>query len=202
MKRPVVFALAIFLIFGVISAGCSGADSVQPNRKELGESVSGSASSTAESEEDAPIPSEAAVTSLVADALRTGGSISHEALVNRLGAPGRVEREPVPNQYVADRVDTLRTLMYSGIEALIYDVSGKPRSFLVRLALSSGRYATPEGIRVGTTPEEVEATLGPPTERRSGGTLIYQETGPAPTTMTLTVQDNRVGRIEWTFYVS
>ena len=202
MRRAVVFALVLAVAFGVVLAGCSGSDSAQPEPEAPAPQNVEPAEPPADEKASTPIPSASAVTSLISDALRTDGSITYQNLVERLGAPRRVEREPVPNQYVADRVDTLRTLVYSGLEALIYDVSERPRSFLVRLALNSDRYATPGGLQVGATRQAAESALGPPTERRGDGTLIYEETGPAPTTMTLTMRDDRVVRIEWTFYVA
>jgi len=141
-----------------------------------------------------------AVTQLIQEALRTDGNLSYNTLLRRLGAPRTTEKRPVPNQYVDGQVDTLRTLVYTGLEALVYDVADDTTSFLVRLSLSSTQYATPEGVRVGLSEKQVLDEIGAPTRRNaSEGELIYQESGSMPTSMVVRVRDGRVVRIDWEF---
>jgi hypothetical protein len=141
------------------------------------------------------------VSRLIQEALQSDGSISYNTLLDRLGAPSSVETEPVPNQYVQGQIDTLRTLVYSGIEALVYDVTNEAKTFLVRLSLSSTQYTTPEGLRVGLSEQQVIDEVGPPTRRdASRGELIYQETEPTPTSMVVRVRNGRVVQIDWEFY--
>jgi hypothetical protein len=112
-----------------------------------------------------------------------------------------VEREPIANQYVRGQMDTLHTLVYTGIEALVYDVTNEEKTFLVRLSLSSSQYTTPEGLRVGLPEGDVIDKLGPPTRRNaSQGELIYQEKKPKPTSLMVQVQNGRVVQIDWEFY--
>jgi len=121
-------------------------------------------------------------------------------LLRELGTPQRVETETVPNQYVRGQIDTLRTLVYSGIRATMYDVANESKTFLVRLTLSTARYTTPEGLRVGLSKQRVIDLLGPPTRTSSSeGHLVYQETTSTPTSMLVQLQDNRVARIDWEF---
>lgn len=146
-------------------------------------------------------PPSDAVSRLIQEALQTNGSISYSALLLRLGTPETIETEPVPNQYVEDQIDTLRTLVYPGLQALVYDVSDEAKTFLVRLSLFSTQYATPEGIRVGLSEQRVTEKLGPPTRRKaSKGDLIYQETEATPTSMVVRVRNGRVVQIQWEFY--
>jgi hypothetical protein len=120
--------------------------------------------------------------------------------VRRLGPPQRTETRPVPNQYVRGQIDTVRTLVYPGVEALVYDVTNETKSFLVRLSLLSPRYATPEGLRVGIAEGAVLDKIGPPVRRdRSSGELIYQETDTPATSLVVRVQEGRVVRIDWEF---
>jgi len=144
-----------------------------------------------------------AVTETVRTALQTDGDLSYDALLKRLGVPRATETEPVPNQYVEGQVDTLRTLDYTGLEALVYDVTDDTRSFLVRLTLSSTQYASPEGLRVGLAEEQVIERVGPPTRRDAAdGTLVYEESGSTPTSMIVRVREGRVVQIDWEFYFS
>jgi hypothetical protein len=141
------------------------------------------------------------VSQVIQDALRSDGSLTYEALLRRLGAPRAVQTEPVPNRYVQNQVDTLRTLVYTGMEALVYDVTNDPKTFLVRLSLSSTQYTTPEGVRVGLPEERLLEQIGPPTRRNAAqGEWIYQESGPTPTSMVVRVRDGRVVQIDWEFY--
>jgi hypothetical protein len=129
--------------------------------------------------------------------------VSYSTLVQQLGRPQRVETETVANQYVEDQTDTLRTLVYGGIEAIVYDVANESKSFLVRLSLSTARYTTPNGLRVGLKKERVIELLGPPTRHdTSAGELVYQETTPKPTSMLIQLRDDRVTRIDWEFSVT
>lgn len=141
------------------------------------------------------------VSQLIQEALRSEGNVSYETLIQRLGTPETVETEPVANQYVQGQTDTLRTLVYTGIEALVYDVTDEAKTFLVRLSLSSTQYATPEGIHVGLSEERILDELGPPTRRNaSQGELIYQESEPTPTSMVVRVRNGQVVQIDWEFY--
>ncbi len=143
------------------------------------------------------------VSRLIQEALQSDGNVSYSTLVQQLGRPKRVETEPVANQYVEDQIDTLRTLVYRGVEAMIYDVANDSKTFLVRLSLSTARYTTPDGLRVGLTKERVIDRLGPPTRRNtSTGELVYQETTPKPTSMLIQLRNDRVTRIDWEFSVT
>lgn len=146
-------------------------------------------------------PPSDAVSQLIRHALQSEGSVSYDALVKRLGEPEEVHTEPVRNQYVPGQTDTLRTLVYTGIQALVYDVTNESKTFLVRLSLLSTRYTTPDGLHVGLEKEKVIDAVGPPTRQNSvKGELIYEETEATPTSMVLQIRDGRVVRIDWEFY--
>lgn len=141
-----------------------------------------------------------AVTQLIQEALRTDGNLSYDVLLQRLGPPRTTETETVPNQYVRGQVDTLYTLGYTGLEALVYDVTDDTTSFLVRLSLFSTQYTTPEGVQVGLSEEQVLDEIGAPTRRNaSEGELIYQESGSMPTSMVVRLRGGRVVQIDWEF---
>jgi hypothetical protein len=152
---------------------------------------------------DIPAPRTPAVSQLIRDALRTDGSISRPALIRRLGPPEQTSIEPIQNQYGAGTTDTIRTLAYPGLRAMLYEATQSTRNFLIRLVLTSGRYTSPEGLRVGMRSAQVVATIGPPTERdRQTGELVYAEHNSMPTALVLTMRHGRVTEIAWEFYFS
>jgi hypothetical protein len=143
------------------------------------------------------------VTQLIRDALRSDGSITRSDLVQRLGPPPHTEQRPIPNQYDPTRTDTVRTLQYPGVKALIYDVTGERKTFLIRLALTTDRYASPEGLRVGDSEERVLERIGPPTDRDTARSeWIYEEDKTTPTALVIQMQDGRVAQLAWEFYFS
>lgn len=200
MSRTLTYVLVwqVALIF--VMGACSSAESTQGPSNASSPSSRSASVDRADPPDDAGPPPDV-VSQLIEQALQSDGSISHRSLVNQLGSPRRVETEPVANQYVPDQTDTLRTFIYQGVEALMYDVTDDPKTFLVRLSLLSARYATPEGVRVGMEEKRVLEKVGAPTRRNaSTGELIYQETEPTPTSMVLHVQAGAVTRIDWEFY--
>jgi len=199
MVRKLALVLVCQVVLSLGTGACSSAEStrddfpadiIRPNR----------AADAVESTDEIGPPSDV-VSRLIQHALRSEGSISYGALVERLGDPDRVHTRPVRNQYVPTQTDTLRTLVYTGIRALVYDVAHESKTFLVRLSLLSTGYTTPEGLHVGQRETQVLDMIGPPTRRNDArGELIYEETETTPTSMVLQVRNGRVVRIDWEFY--
>lgn len=199
MLRKFLFVLACQLALSVAVGACSSAESTQPQSDENAVQASETMVARANPEEALGPPSDV-VSQLIQRALRADGGVSEQALVRQLGAPQRVETRPIANQYVRGQVDTVRTLIYRGVEALVYDVTSEAKSFLIRLSLSSSRYATPEGLRVGIAEKQVIDKIGPPTRRNAAdGELIYQETETPATSLVVRIEDDRVVRIDWEF---
>jgi hypothetical protein len=200
MTRKLVFVLICQVAMSLVISACSSAESTRPASEPVTAPPEASRVEEAEPTREAGPPSDA-VSQLIQRALRSDGSLSYDALVQRLGVPRRVQTRPISNQYVDGQVDTLRTLFYTGIKALVYDVTDSQKTFLVRFSISSTQYTTPEGIHVGTSEKQVLNTLGAPTRRNdSSGELIYQETESKPTAMVVQVRDGRVVAINWEFY--
>lgn len=191
--------LILSCVVGVTVFACSSEETARPPSNGVSVLPGGGTIDVSPTEEAGP-PSEA-VSRLIEDALRTEGDLSYEELLQRLGPPAETETQTVANKYVENQTDTLRTLIYTGVQALVYDVTDDSKSFLVRLSISSTQYGSPEGIRVGMSTDRVRDELGPPTRRnRSRGELIYQETGPTPISMVVRLEEERVVEIGWEFY--
>jgi hypothetical protein len=200
MARKLGVILTWQAVACLVMIGCSSAESTRSEGTAPPAAIDPPAVEAPEPTEAAGPPSDA-VSRLIRQALRSDGSVSYASLQRQLGPPRRVEKRPVPNQYVEGQVDTLRTLVYTGLRALVYDVTDTTKTFLVRLSLSSTQYATPEGLRVGLSEQQVLDQLGPPTRRNASvGELIYQETEPTPTSMVVRIREGRVVQIDWEFY--
>lgn len=199
MSRRSPLLLAFCLVGGLL-AGCSGTDSTQSDAGRAADT--GAAPATTD---EAPPPEDAgpaptAVSALIDTALQSGGALDARDFERRLGPPQQIEIRPVPNQYVEDQTDTLRTLIYRGLRAQVYGVTGRPKALLVRLVLRSAQYETPEGLRIGLSEQAVLETVGEPTRRNATqNELVYQEDGPTPTSMVVRLQDGAVARIMWEF---
>jgi hypothetical protein len=199
MPRTAATVLAGLLTMSVGVGACSSSESARTGTTVEAAPVAVEVPDRPEPTAEAGPPVDA-VTQVIQEALRTDGNLSYNTLLRRLGAPRTTETETVPNQYVQGQVDTLRTLVYTGLEAWVYDVADDTTSFLVRLSLSSTQYTTPEGVRVGLSEAQVVDEIGVPTRRNaSEGELIYQESGSMPTSMVVRVRDGEVVRIDWEF---
>lgn len=200
MPQNRLVILTSFVGMSVLLMGCSSGEAVRAPSNSVsppsGVRVLKVTSPTSEAG-----PSSANVSRLIQDALESKGNVSYDQLRQRLGPPEEVEMETVPNQYVEDQVDTLRTLVYTGLQALVYDVAREEKSFLIRLSISSTQYGTPEGIQIGASENRVLEVFGPPTRRnQSRGELIYQEAGTTPISMVVRIRDGQVVQIGWEFY--
>lgn len=202
MPRTRLLILSCLVAASVLLFGCSNANAVRESSSSVSPPTGVGGLDVTEPTTDAG-PSSENVSRLIEDALELKGNISYDQLLERLGSPKEVETETVSNQYVENQVDTVRTLEYTGLRALVYDVTGEKKTFLIRLSISSTQYATPEGIHVGASENRVIEELGPPTRRhQSRGELVYQETGTTPTSMVVRVRNERVVQIGWEFYVA
>lgn len=206
VERKFFLVLLSCVVGAACLSACSSAKEVSeptppaPTTPDRPPSTSASTPTAASSAE---APARDVVAQIIRKALRTDGSVSHGELLRELGTPQRVETEARSNAYQPDQTDTLRTLIYPGLQALVYDVSGSPKTFLIRLSLLTERYATPEGLRVGDTGERALRVLGPPTRRNAGtDEWIYAESDSMPTAMILTLRNRTITRIDWEFYFS
>jgi len=194
-RRPALF-LALPLLGTLLLAGCSGTDSTQSDV----EDPAPADETTPAPEPSSTGPAPAAVSAVIDTALRSGGDLGTGDLIDRLGPPQRTDTRSVPNQYVENQIDTVRTLVYRGLEAQVYDVTGQSKAFLVRLVLRSAQYATPEGLRVGASEQAVLDAMGDPTRRDAEQEeLIYQDDDPTGTVMVVRLKGGHVSRIAWEF---
>lgn len=152
----------------------------------------------AEPEQTAPVPEN--VTSVLKQALSRSGELLPKEVREQLGTPQRVETEAVKNEHDPSQIDTLRTLIYDGLQIKFYDVSQSQKSLLMHITMTGDQYAGPEGLRTGLSRSEVRNLLGSPTETK-GEELVFEEGDPTPIVTTVHFSDGTADRIEWSFYV-
>lgn len=137
---------------------------------------------------------------------------------NHLGAPMHLRVREVPNRHAPEQIDEIRQLEYDGLILTIYKVNDEARRELpISIAVTNPRFAIGWGLNVGTTKEEVRRVLGKASEtpncessRRNGNQIAHPLTGDcgwqysdgeAGSEVIFWFEDDRVYRIDWSFYV-
>jgi hypothetical protein len=124
------------------------------------------------------------------------------ALLEPLGRPLRNWGKPTPNRHVAGQVDTLRTLVYEGLEVQVYETADE-RELLQTLRVTSPRYRTAEGLTVGSPREDVHAALGAPEGVEAGQDTFAIGSDPdgPPLDLVVEYEAGRVSALVWRFYM-
>ncbi len=117
----------------------------------------------------------------VIDAPRVIFGETPEEIEGRLGAPAR-------------RGAGGEDLVYPGVVLHVH--RGRR---LTRITLTDPRYALPGGLAVGASRAEVEAVLGEP-QQISDERYFYLASDGFPKTVEFSFVDNRVRRVEWTYW--
>lgn len=131
------------------------------------------------------------VNAFLQEMLDDAPALTYSDLVERLGPPVRVDAHPGPAP-----PDTLRTLLYHGLELTLREGASPPASRPMRLALTDPRYTSPEGLRVGYAESQVLSTLGLPTERESAR-FVYAQTDAPRWVLVVFLEHDVVSRLEW-----
>ena len=139
----------------------------------------------------------AEVNAFLQEMLDGASGLTYTGLVERLGPPVRVKAEPAASS-TASSPDTLRTLIYHGLELTVHEGASPPAVRPTRVALTDARYTSPEGLRVGYAESQVITTLGPPMQREPTR-LIYEKTDPQHYVLVVFLERRTVSRIEWRF---
>jgi len=121
-------------------------------------------------------------------------------LLDRLPPPQRVTVHTVPNLHDPATLDRVVTRHYPGLDLSIYEASAVGKELPLRLRVTSPRYRTAEGLRVGSSVDEVRAALGPPDDA-AGSELLYLSDEPTPDVLRVKVQEQRVAELNWDFYI-
>ncbi|CAN5715864.1 hypothetical protein BH23GEM9_BH23GEM9_35730 [soil metagenome] len=88
---------------------------------------------------------------------------SRAAIMSTLGEPDSVESVTVANRHDPSVTDSIFTLHYDGISAVVYRAGYDGKEILVALDITDARHLQASApVRIGTTSEDVVATLGEP----------------------------------------
>lgn len=130
---------------------------------------------------------------------RSDGSL---ALLDRLAEPGRVEVVPVENRYVVGPTDTLRTLVYEGLQLDVYETA-QGKQLLQEIRVTGRGYKTADGIQVGSRRSAVRRFFGTAVPARDSVVLLIEASpeAPASTTFRLHFDGNDVTAMTWSYYV-
>ena len=189
MRYKCLACLLVLLI-----GGCAGTTDQSPSPSEEQEAVE----ERNTTEQKNPTPQR--VKQFIGDALQPSIEITPAGVERRLGAPESVEKEPIENEHDPSQTDTLRTLVYEGLQVEFYDVSGSGKQMLRHITLTGEQYAGPRGLHPGISRAAVKDTLGPPS-RTKQDQFIYEAGEPTPTFTIVHFEGDAATRIEWAFYV-
>lgn len=142
----------------------------------------------------------AEVNTFIQEVIGEASSVAASDVLERLGPPVQVNAEAVADAARTTAPDTLRTLIYYGLELSLYEPAAAATSSLWRMALTDARYTSPDGLRVGFAESQVYAVLGLPT-RQEHSRYHYESTPSRPFDLTLIMERRVVSRIEWHFDV-
>ena len=199
-----VKCLACLLI--VLAGGCAGStDQAPPPGASSPPPATVEPSEEREAAEERKAPEEKAPTpqrvkQFIGDALQSNAEVTPADVERRLGTPESVETEPTENRHDPSQTDTLRTLVYEGLQVEFYDVSGSNKQMLRHIALTGEQYAGPRGLHPGISRAAVKDTLGSPS-RTEQNQFIYEAGEPTPTFTIVHFEGDAAARIEWSFYV-
>ena len=138
----------------------------------------------------------AEVKAFLEDALETTPTLGYDDLVERLGPPVRVRAAPMDEANATSPQDTLRTMIYYGLEVALHESAAPSR--LAHVAFPDTRFTSPEGLRVGYAESEVFSILGRPA-RREPTLLVYEKETPQPCLLMVFLEHRAISRMEWQF---
>lgn len=129
-----------------------------------------------------------------------------ETLREQLGPPDSVGVEAVPNRHVDGVTDSVVTLVWEGVEAVVHRVGDGARSgereLIDAIRVRSDEHLRWDGIGPGRRIESVILRLGDPPIRSDDSFAYLCSPGPGVVTpLVFHHADGRVTVVEWDFYV-
>jgi hypothetical protein len=123
-----------------------------------------------------------------------------EPVLDDLPEPEKVAVEQRQNRHDPTQTDLVRTLVYPGLTLTVYEPEGSGRRLISQLTVTSEDYRTPQGLRVGSTLQDLSNALGE-ADRLEGDEYVYLSKGPAPDVARFRIDGDRITRIQWNFYI-
>ncbi|HUF13165.1 MAG TPA: hypothetical protein VMN78_08705 [Longimicrobiales bacterium] len=174
---------------GLALLACGGGTSVETSGGPLGQPVEYPPAT-------GPVPLETYVRE---GALAAG--LDRAQTVGRLGAPERIEAQPVTNRHDPRITDSIVTLHYPDARYVFYVVTQADRDLLDLAVIRSNRHLRYAPPGIGTPVDSVRALLGEPVAARFDLLEYDCLTCEVPLPVTFELRDGRVHRILFDYYV-
>ena len=131
---------------------------------------------------------------------RDAGSVIAGA---RCAKPAYVEDKAIRNQHDPDVTDYIRTYGCPGLEISIYRASfTKPVTEIAgAVTFSDPNRTLPYGVRIGMAGEALIRLFGRPDRTRDDGIDYYADMGPGADVVSFELQDGRLARVVWSFFI-
>lgn len=123
-----------------------------------------------------------------------------EPVLDRLPPPDAITVERQQNRHDPAQTDTVRRLAYPGLLLTVYQPGSSGKVLIAELAVTGGGYRTAEGLQVGSTLQQLSDAYGE-ADLLEGDEYVYQLDGPLPTTVRFRLEDERITRMQWEFYI-
>ena len=168
------------------------------DRLHLKESESGSQTTVASDSSTAPPARDSALAAYLAARGQFGAN--EQAIRAAVGAPDSMEAMAFQNMHDSTQTDTVIRLYYPGALFVLYRVTLTHEDMLGQVILTRSRGSRPLGIGVGSTRDELQAVLGPPTEASQDDSVLAALDYERPYSLArirFVLEGNRVSRVEW-----
>jgi hypothetical protein len=130
---------------------------------------------------------------------------TEQQIRQRLGRVDSVRATPIQNRYDSTQTDTVVRLFYHDLTLGLYRVAKGHRDILGHVILSGIGHRIPFDIGVGTDRRRLLALLGKPpailVDDEGVETLEYQGPMEDPSKIRFVLRNERVRRIEWSYYI-
>lgn len=125
---------------------------------------------------------------------------SGESVLSRLPQPTEQAVTKQQNLHDPQQIDTIRRLAYPGLLLTVYEPGASAKRMITEVIVTAPGYRTAEGIQVGSSLQELSDAYGE-ADLLEGDEYVYQSSATASISMRFRVEDERVTRMQWQFYV-
>ena len=120
-------------------------------------------------------------------------------VILRIGEPLRRVIGTFPNLHVPDTTNTYIQLYYRELSIDLLHSGATGADLLLRVHLEDPGYSFSGGLGVGSLRDVLEAYLGPADRSDGSGSLVYGD-AEGNSTVTFTLEKDRVKSITWSYY--
>lgn len=123
-----------------------------------------------------------------------------EPVLNRLPEPTETTISQQQNIHAPLQIDTIRRLAYPGLLLTVYEPGASAKQMITEVIVTEPGYRTTEGIQVGSSLQALSDAYGE-ADFLEGDEYVYQAHDAMPASVRFRVQEERITRMQWEFYV-